>query len=86
MYGVVVPLAAGGGPSAFAGVATVLAASTWEMAAGWVLGLAGGTFLYIGATDLLPEVLHERAEGASSRQAVLGFAVGIAVAVTKTLV
>jgi zinc and cadmium transporter len=72
--------------AAIGAVATVLAASTWEMAAGWVLGLAAGTFLYIGATDLLPEVLHERAEGASSRQAVLGFAVGIAVAVTKTLV
>jgi zinc and cadmium transporter len=64
---------------------TVLAASAWAQAAGYVLGLASGTFLYIGATDLLPEVLHERGRETASRQAVLGFGAGVVVAVVKSV-
>jgi zinc and cadmium transporter len=71
--------------AAVGAVVTVLAASAWQRAASSVLGLAGGTFVYIGATDLLPEVLHEQAEGTSNRQAFIGFVTGVAIAVAKVL-
>jgi zinc and cadmium transporter len=43
-----------------------------------ILSLAAGTFLYIGATDLLPEI-HSGATPASRRERMFGFLAGIAI-------
>jgi zinc and cadmium transporter len=67
------------------GAALTLVGSTlWGRLSGVVLALAGGTFLYIGATDLLPEALHA-SERSAQAQALLGFVSGVAVAVLGPL-
>jgi zinc and cadmium transporter len=43
-----------------------------------ILSLAAGTFLYIGATDLLPEI-HSGATSARRRERMVGFLAGIAI-------
>ena len=61
-------------------LAAVLLVSFWSSAEGLVLGIAAGTFLYIAATDLLPELLHESQGGRAGHQAILAFLVGLAIA------
>lgn len=57
--------------STFAGAATVLLFSnTFESQMGLVLAVAGGLFLYIAASDLLPEV-HEEHRDSAWHQALL---------------
>jgi zinc and cadmium transporter len=52
-----------------------------ELVAGFLLGVAGGTFLYIGACDLLPEA-HEKDEGVFVMSSTLvGY--GLAFAMTQ---
>ena len=63
----------------------ILVASVWTSAIRYLLGIAAGTFLYIGSSDLLPELLHESPEGRAGWQAILGFLAGVAVAVTSAL-
>jgi zinc and cadmium transporter len=58
-------------------VGVVLAAQRFEEVVGAVLAIAAGTFLYIGATDLLPEV-HSGRTPSDRLQRVLGFAAGVA--------
>jgi zinc and cadmium transporter len=64
--------------SAAIGAVAVLAAwSLFKNVAGVVLALAGGTFLYIGAADLLPHVLRVEAGKPARRSAMIGFIVGV---------
>lgn len=65
--------------TAVAGAGAVLLGSQLiEGLEGIILALASGTFLYIGATDLLPE-LRQRTSAHERRGRVLGFLLGIAV-------
>jgi zinc and cadmium transporter len=57
-----------------------LAAGHFHHLAGAALALAAGTFLYIGATDLLPE-LHSGRDLRERRQRLYGFATGVALIV-----
>lgn len=68
--------------TAVAGAGAVLLGSRWvEGLEGIILALASGTFLYIGATDLLPEVRHAANPGAA-RGRLLGFLLGLALVAT----
>jgi zinc and cadmium transporter len=58
--------------------AVAFASSLFARASGIVLAVAGGTFLHIGATDLLPEVVHGEGEQRGRAGAVLGLLLGIA--------
>jgi zinc transporter ZupT len=63
----------------FLGAVGVLAiAERVEHLTAIILSLAAGTFLYIGATDLLPEI-HSGATPASRRERMFGFLAGIAI-------
>ncbi|HEX5746747.1 MAG TPA: ZIP family metal transporter [Archangium sp.] len=64
--------------TAVAGAGAVLLGSRWVAGLeGIILALAGGTFLYIGATDLLPELRHT-ADPRSARGRLPGFLLGLA--------
>ena len=66
--------------TAFAGAAGVIAAAAFvERFTAIILSIAAGTFLYIGATDLLPEI-HSVPAGRTER--LFGFLAGIAVIAT----
>ncbi|MBI2895457.1 MAG: ZIP family metal transporter [Deltaproteobacteria bacterium] len=62
-----------------------LAAGHVHELTGIVLSIAAGTFLYIGATDLLPEVHRGRSTGERS-QRMIGFLCGAALVVATTVV
>jgi zinc and cadmium transporter len=63
--------------TAFIGaVGVMIAAEHLERLTAVILSIASGTFLYIGATDLLPEI-HSGRTTASRAERVLGFAAGI---------
>ncbi|MBJ6761594.1 ZIP family metal transporter [Myxococcaceae bacterium JPH2] len=69
--------------TAAVGAAGVLVGSHWLPSLnGTVLAIAGGSFLYIGAVDLLPELRH----GGQSRQRIVGFVAGLALIVALQLV
>lgn len=71
--------------SAVAGAGAVLLGSRWvEGLEGIILALASGTFLYIGATDLLPELRHIPSPGAA-RGRLLGFLLGLALVATASV-
>ena len=55
---------------------TLVAAAQTEQLAGVALSIAAGTFLFIAATDLLPEVLRSDAGRRDRSEAALGFALG----------
>jgi zinc and cadmium transporter len=64
--------------TAFLGAVGVMAAAErLHQLTNLVLSIAAGTFLYIGATDLLPEV-HARGTASSGAGRILGFVAGIA--------
>ena len=65
-------------------LAAILAASAWTSATRGVLGIAAGTFVYIGGSDLLPELLHESHDGRAGWQAIAGFLAGLVVAVASS--
>jgi zinc and cadmium transporter len=71
--------------AALGAAATLAGTRVWATLSGVVLALAGGTFLHIGAADLLPEVLRSGTARAQAR-AVLGFLVGLGIAVLASLV
>jgi zinc and cadmium transporter len=54
-----------------------LAAERFQRVTATALSLAAGTFLYIGATDLLPEI-HSGGTRADRRERMLGFICGVA--------
>jgi zinc and cadmium transporter len=70
--------------AALGALATAVAWSLLERVSGVVLAVAGGTFLYIAATDLLPAVLHAGEGDRHRRHGVLGFLLGVAMAVAAT--
>ena len=63
--------------AALGAVGVVLAAQHLQTATSAVLAIAAGTFLYIGATDLLPEV-HSGRTPTDRRERMLGFICGVA--------
>ena len=64
--------------TAFLGaIGVMLAAERTEHLTAIILSLAAGTFLYIGATDLLPEI-HSGLTPSGRAERMLGFAAGIA--------
>lgn len=65
-------------------LAAILTASAWTSATRGVLGIAAGTFVYIGGSDLLPELLHESRDGRAGWQAIAGFLAGLVVAVASS--
>ncbi|MCY1074143.1 ZIP family metal transporter [Archangium lansingense] len=68
--------------TALAGAGAVLLGSQWmDGLEGIILALASGTFLYIGATDLLPELRRIQTPGAA-RGRLLGFLLGLALVAT----
>jgi zinc and cadmium transporter len=72
--------------TAFFGAAGVLLlAERVEHLTAAILSLAAGTFLYIGATDLLPEI-HSGATSASRFERMSGFLAGIAIIVLVSLI
>ncbi|HYR88261.1 MAG TPA: ZIP family metal transporter [Terriglobia bacterium] len=65
--------------TAFLGAAgVILAAERFKFGTAIVLSIAAGTFLYIAATDLLPEIRVGRTPS-ERRQRMLGFAAGLGV-------
>lgn len=64
-------------------VAAILAASAATQVAARIVAIASGSFLYIGAADLLPELRGE--VGAHRRQRGVGFAAGVVVVVAAGL-
>jgi zinc and cadmium transporter len=68
--------------TAFIGAALVMfAAERVQRLTAIVLSIASGTFLYIGATDLLPEI-HSGHTASSRAERMFGFAAGIALIAT----
>jgi zinc and cadmium transporter len=57
---------------------TLVAASQTRQLAGIALSIAAGTFLFIAATDLLPEVLRSQVGRRDRLEAVTGFVLGAA--------
>lgn len=55
---------------------TLAAAAQTERLTGIALSIAAGTFLFIAATDLLPEVLQSAADRRERSEAALGFVLG----------
>jgi zinc and cadmium transporter len=70
--------------SGIGAAAALLGAAIWQRLSGGILALAAGTFLYIGACDLLPDILHGRATTAR-RQPIAGFVAGLAAAALVSL-
>ena len=66
------------------GLAVLLASTSFRFAIPAVLSFTGGTFLYIGATDLLP-TLHTGRTFRGRRERMLGFVAGIAVVFLASL-
>ncbi|PYS25361.1 MAG: hypothetical protein DMG11_23015, partial [Acidobacteria bacterium] len=65
--------------TAFLGAAgVILASERFRFGTTIVLSIAAGTFLYIAATDLLPEIRVGRTP-ADRRERMLGFAAGLGV-------
>lgn len=64
--------------AALGALGVLLAASQTERLAGVALSIAAGTFLFIAATDLLPEVLRSDADRRERSEAALGFVLGAA--------
>jgi zinc and cadmium transporter len=62
--------------AALGAVGVVLAAQRLQTVTAAVLAIAAGTFLYIGATDLLPEV-HSGRTPTDRRERMLGFVCGV---------
>ena len=63
--------------TAFIGaVGVIVAAERFHQVTNLILSIAAGTFLYIGATDLLPEV-HSRGTASSGAGRILGFVAGV---------
>ena len=65
--------------AAVGAIATVVAASQTAQLTGIALSIAAGTFLFIAATDLLPEVLRQDVERRDRTEAALGFMLGVVV-------
>lgn len=61
-------------------IGVVLVAAHFHRASAFVLALSAGSFLYISATDLLPEI-HSGRTGAERRERMLGLLCGIALIV-----
>jgi zinc and cadmium transporter len=55
---------------------TLIAAAQTEQLTGIALSMAAGTFLFISATDLLPEVMKSAADRRERSEAALGFMLG----------
>jgi len=64
--------------AAIGAVGMILASGRFRAATAVALSIAAGSFLYIGATDLLPE-LHSGRRSAQRRERMTGFLGGIAV-------
>ncbi len=64
--------------AAVGAIGVAVAAGRIHRLTGAALSLAAGTFLYIGATDLLPEV-HSGETAVDRRERMLGFLCGVAV-------
>lgn len=64
--------------AALGAAAVALAASLVARTSGIVLGVAGGTFLHVGAVDLLPEVLRGDGDPRGRVIAVFSLLLGIA--------
>jgi zinc and cadmium transporter len=71
--------------SGIGAAATLLGSAIWEKLSASVLAVAAGTFLYIGATDLLPDILHDRGRPGARRQPIAGLVCGLAAAVLVSL-
>jgi zinc and cadmium transporter len=70
--------------AAIGAVVVILGSNRLHSATGIVLSLAGGTFVYIGATDLLPEV-HSGDTHGDRRQRLAGFLCGVLLIVPASL-
>jgi zinc and cadmium transporter len=66
--------------AAIGAVGVIAASGRFRQASGIVLSIAAGSFLYIGATDLLPE-LHSGRTPSERRGPMLGFVAGVALIV-----
>lgn len=67
------------GTAALGAFGTLAAASQAASLAGIALSIAAGTFLFIAATDLLPEVLRKGTTRHERTESVIGFGFGAAV-------
>jgi zinc and cadmium transporter len=65
--------------AALGAAGTVIAAAQTAQVTGIALSIAGGTFLFIAATDLLPEVLRSETAGRDRVESALGFVLGVVV-------
>ena len=63
--------------AAIGAAGTIVAAAHTEQLTGVALSIAAGTFLFIAATDLLPEVLRRGITTRDRREALIGFLLGI---------
>ena len=68
----------------FGAVGVMIAAERIEHLTAIILSIAAGTFLYIGATDLLPEI-HSGITPSSRVERMFGFAAGIVLIAVVTL-
>lgn len=65
--------------AAIGAIGTLVASAQTEQLTGIALAIAAGTFLFIAATDLLPEVLRQGTAVRDRTESVVGFVLGIAV-------
>jgi len=65
--------------AAVGAIATLVAAAQTAQLTGIALSIAAGTFLFIAATDLLPEVLRQDVGRRQRTEAALGFVLGVLV-------
>jgi zinc and cadmium transporter len=63
--------------AAVGAIATLLAATQTTKLTGIALSIAAGSFLFLAATDLLPEVLRQDVERRDRIEAALGFVLGV---------
>jgi len=63
--------------AAVGAIATLLAAAQTTQLTGIALSIAAGSFLFIAATDLLPEVLRQDMGRRDRTEAALGFVLGV---------
>jgi zinc and cadmium transporter len=66
-------------------VATFVAATVYGHAAGAALAVAGGTFLYISLTNLLPDVLERQPDRRSRTIGLIAFLFGVAAVIAPSI-